>query len=428
MSSTVATSKALSKHSLQAWVAWFCAASFYLYQFILRVSPSVMTNDLMKDFSVHACALGVLGGLYYNTYAAMQIPLGILLDRFGPRRLISLSCAVAALGALLFALAPSLLLASIGRLLMGVGAACGFIGTLKLATLLFPIHHMGRVVGYTMVLGTFGATCGGAPLGFLVDAINWRNSMLLIACAGFILAFCIFVLVRYKKPHTPEKDILHDKSLSILDGLMTVMITPQAWLIGLFGCLLYVPLAAIADLWGTPFFAELYQFDRKIAASMISFIYVGIAVVAPFAAYFSDRLKSRKIPMLMGAIGSFLIYSLIIYGGAFPIPVMCALLFLAGAAFTGQCFVFATITELMPLSASGVALGFINMLVMLSGVIFEPLVGFLLDTFGTGTKIAGVPHFTTTEFQLALTPIPVCLFLAIFVLKGIKETYVVKGS
>src|SRR5690606_31220485 len=118
-------------HSTKSvWIFWGIAALFYFYQFILRVSPGVMSQELMRDFAVQGCALGVLGAFYYNAYAAMQIPLGILLDRFGPRRLMAASCAVATLGTYLFSQAETLSVASFGRLLMGAGAACGFIGTL----------------------------------------------------------------------------------------------------------------------------------------------------------------------------------------------------------------------------------------------------------------------------------------------------------
>jgi sugar phosphate permease len=130
------SSRGLS-HSQKAWLFWGLAALFYFYQFILRVSPGVMSHELMRDFAVQGCALGVLGAFYYNAYAAMQIPLGILMDRFGPRRLIAVSCATAALGTYFFSQAETLALASFGRLLMGAGAACGFIGTIKLATLWF---------------------------------------------------------------------------------------------------------------------------------------------------------------------------------------------------------------------------------------------------------------------------------------------------
>lgn len=412
-----------------AWTVCLLAATFYCYQFILRVFPNVMTEDLMTTFAGQGCTLGLLVAFYYNAYAGMQIPVGMLLDRLGPRRLISFSCTLAACGTLIFAASSVFATAALGRLFMGLGAACGFIGTLKLATLWFPVHHVGRVIGVTMVLGTLGATFAGAPLGWIIEVFGWRKSLLGIALIGFCLALILYTLVR-DRPHdgisqrdTSSKETF--SKFSWLDGFITVIRCPQSWLIGAYGSLMYVPLSAVADLWGTPYIAELFQIDRKLAASIVSLIYIGVALGSPITVFLSDRLGSRKIPMALSAFGSLLIYSVVFYLDSVPIGLMYGLMFLGGLCFTGQNLIFAMTAERTPLKASGVALGFTNMIVMLSGVIFEPLVGFLLDSHAQGSTepLKKAAHFSLSDFRFALLPIPLCLFAALVILYFIKETY-----
>lgn len=413
-----------------AWVSWGLAALFYLYQFILRVSPGVMTQDLMRDFGVQGCALGVLGAFYYNAYAIMQIPLGVLLDSLGPKRLIASSCLLAALGTYMFSASDTLIIASLGRALMGAGAACGFIGTLKLATLWFPPEKMGTVIGLTMVLGTLGATSAGAPLGFLIDHFGWRLTMFGIAVLGGGLAACIIVLM--KEPSDAHVEKLADNSskeepdqdFGILDGLMILIRSRQAWLIALFGCLMYVPLAALADLWGSLYLSERFSISAKHAAAITSFIYIGVAVGAPTAMWLSDKLGRRKPVMLLSASCYVITFIVLLYWKSMPMQAMYVFMFLAGVFFCGQNLVFAMATERMPTKISGIAAAFTNMIVMLSGVVFEPLIGWILDLRWQGVYTAsGAPQFTTHDFTVALSVIPVALVMAILTVFLLKETY-----
>lgn len=423
----------LSKPSViskQAWLFWALAALFYFYQFILRVSPGVMTQDLMSSFAVQGCALGVLGAFYYNAYALMQIPLGILMDYFGPKRLIALSCAVAAIGTYMFASAQSLHVASLGRAMMGGGAACGFIGSIKLATLWFPPERLGTVIGFTMVLGTLGATSAGAPLGHLVDVFGWRFAMTAVAIAGVGLVALIVLLMREPSQNHVDKLAAQSnkdegsKEYGILDGLMEVMRSPQAWLIALFGCLMYVPLAALADLWGSLYLSERYTISPKHAAAVTSLIYIGVAVGAPMAMWLSDRFQSRKKIMMLSAILYLIMFAALIFYDGISLTLMYGFMFGAGFFFSGQNLIFAMATERMPTQISGVVAAFTNMVVMLSGVVFEPLVGWLLDYHWAGTlRENGAPHFTTADFTFALSSIVIALVGAVFVVTLIKETY-----
>ncbi len=116
-----------------AWAIWGWGAAFYLVGFFLRVTPAVMTAELMQAFNINATALGNLSAFYFYSYVAMQIPTGILADIWGPRRLLTTGAFIAGTGILIFALAPSIAWAYLGRFLIGGSVAVAFVGTLKLA-------------------------------------------------------------------------------------------------------------------------------------------------------------------------------------------------------------------------------------------------------------------------------------------------------
>ncbi len=403
------------------WAIWLCGGVFYCYQFVLRVSPSVMTKDLMVAFQVNSYVLGILSAFYYYAYDALQIPLGFIMDRFGPRRVLTFSTLLCVIGTFLFATADALPLASTGRLLMGAGSACAFIGTLKLATLWFPPQKVGKVIGFTMVLGTIGATSGGAPLAFLLEHIGWRSSLFIMSGLGLILASAMWFIIRDKNTSTTN-EISFPSAHELGKNLAQLLKTPQFWFIAVYSSFMYVPLAAFADLWGVPYLSTVYHIERKIAASAIAMIFLGMAIASPITTYLSDYFQTRRKPMILGASFSLVFYIIIVFI-PIPLPFMYVLLFLTGASFTGQLLGFAAICEIIPSSMSGLTLGLTNMIVMLSGVIFQPLVGWVLDKSWNGKIVQGIPFYTLANWKLALLAIPICLVIAVLLTFFMHETF-----
>lgn len=415
-----------SKVGFRPLLIWIFGASFYFYQFFFRVSPSVMTDDLMETFGIQSYALGILSSFYYFAYAAMQIPIGMMLDLYGPRRLLTLSCCLCTLGGLVFASSMGIGTASLGRLLMGAGSACAFIGTLKLATLWFPLRHIGLAAGFTMFLGFLGATSAGAPLAILIDHVGWRSALYIVAIIGVFLSLGIWIFVRDRENHhVDELNNIQDQTIlsRAIINLRTVVVNQQVWLLAFYGSLMYVPLSAFADLWGIPYITRLYEIDKELAASQTSMIFMGAALGGPVMTWLSDYLKKRKTPMMIGAAAITLLYSIVIYFPNIPFPLMYVLLFFAGFLFTGQVLCFASVCEIIPLSASGVAVGFTNMVVMISGVIFEPLIGWILQKLWNGQMYNGAPIYSVENFKIALITVPLSTLVAVILLRFIQETH-----
>jgi MFS family permease len=409
-------------NSRQAWAVWACAGAFYLYECILRVSPSVMTEGLMHDFSLTSTTLGVLVSFYLYSYTALQVPCGVMVDALGTRRIITASAALCTIGTFLFASVESVYLAQIGRFLIGAGSACAFLSCLKVAAEWFSPSKFAVMSGMTNMMGTIGGTFGGPPLAWMVNNCGgWRPAMMILAIVGIGMTLFSWIMIRdHPAGHKPH----HPHELPLKKSIAVLIRNPQVWLIALFGSLMWLPIAAFAELWGVPYLMHTYSIDNEFAALATSMIFIGFAIGSPITAWISDRYQSRLFSMNMSSICLFVIFSTIVFGPSIPLPLMFALLFTAGICNGGQVLAFACVKEISPKRVSGTAVGFTNAIVMMSGVIFQPLLGELLDWCWDGTLGAGgVRVYSETAYQTAIIAIPVGIAISWVLLRFIKETH-----
>lgn len=146
------------------WLVCMLGALFYCYEYYLRIAPSVMTADLMRAFAISAAALGNLTAFYYYAYTPMQLPVGILMDRYGPRRLLVIAVLCCALGSYLFTQTSHIGIAQLGRFLVGFGSAFAFVGVLKLSALWLAPERFAFMSGFATTLGMLGAVIGDISL------------------------------------------------------------------------------------------------------------------------------------------------------------------------------------------------------------------------------------------------------------------------
>lgn len=410
----------------KAWFVWSFAGLFYSYQFILRNSPGVMTQDLMRDFSIEACALGLLSAFYLVSYSVLQIPVGLAMDKFGPTRLLRISVLLCILGTVIFAQSESFYLACFGRLLIGAGSTCAFLGSLKLATLWFHPEKLALVVGFTLLAGKIGASLGQAPLALLINAMGWREAMLyIIVPIGFIITTGIWLFVKDTPPEGPltTSETPDTRLKTLFKRLKTIVVDYRIWALGLYGALMYIPMLAVADLWGIPFLMELYGIDKTTAGSITTMFYFGAGIGSPVVALISDYFRARKIPMAIGAALAALCNIVIIYVPDIPLSTMYVLFFMAGFIFSAQPLIFASACQLTPHGSNGTAISFINMIVMMLGLLMQPLIGGFLEWIWSGMMQNGVPFYTVSDYRFALLSIPLSLILALMILPLIPETF-----
>ncbi|MEI8295857.1 MAG: MFS transporter [Alphaproteobacteria bacterium] len=409
--------------SFRAWVIWFCVAGFYLYEMILRVSPGVMTDSLMRDFAISATAVGLLASCYHHTYTIIQIPCGIIVDRLGVRLVVTASAFLCAAGSLVFALSQTYSMAVVGQYLIGIGSACAFLSTLKVIADWFPAARFAMFSGLTNIMGTFGATFGGHPLAVLVNAYGWRQSLIMAGGVGLVVAVLSWLLIR--DPSQAPKSKNASDTIPMLAGLKLLIRNPQVWMIGLLGGLTYVVVAVFASIWAVPFLMQTYGIDNTLAAIGSLMIFLGVAIGSPIIVLLSEFLHRRILTIGLTSFANGLVFLIIIFVPNITLNTMFGLLFVAGFLTGGQILCFACAKEITPHRISGTAMGFINALVMFSSsVLLQPVFGGLLDLAWDGQlRPDGLPLYGKQAFQIALSIMPICSLLSIVLLYFIKETY-----
>ncbi len=389
-----------TKPPISPWLLWGMGSLFFLYQFVVRVAPAVMADDWLLWFSIDTAILGSVVSLYYMSYSSMQVPLGLLFDKYGPRALMTTAALVIAFGCILTMISHSLILFSIGRFIIGLGSACGFLGTLKIATLCFPEERLSLIAGLTTAIGTFGGIVGGAPLSFLTESIGWRASFLVLAVIGFAISVLVFSMLRFlpkpkKQRFKTVSHALHD----MIVGLRIVIRKPYTWRVALFAFCMYTPLSAFADFWGVPFFKDSFGYDEIYAATLTGTVFLGV-IAGGVLLGGMIRIFGQHNSMLLGAATAIITFSLILFAPLSE-PFLYGILFLQGLAFAPECIAFSLIYSVLPNGRGGIAVGFTNMVAMSSGVLLQPLIGWMLEFSSLSQGVA--------RYQLALSTILLCL-------------------
>lgn len=403
------------------------AGLFLVYEFTLQVSPSVMTQGLMSSFHINALTLGSAMAMYYYAYTPMQLFSGLSFDHFGARKTLTVAICACATGTLFLAASHNIYLAGLGRFLTGLGSSCAFVGVLFLGERWFHPRHFYLVAGITELLGCLGAISGQIPISHAVNYFGWRNTLFSLAIFGFVLAICVWFIIHERKSQNPQTSGEQrgglPVQLSVSQGLKHILRTPQSWAIGLYAFLVFAPITTFAALWGVPFLAVKYTISTPLAGSMCAMIWLGMGIGSPIAGWFSEKFSSRRKPLGFCALLGVATVIVVIYVPNIPLSLMFVLLFLFGVATSGQSLSFNLINDNMPSKVIGTAMGFNNMLIVMSGAIFQPFVGSILNHLWNGHMQNGAPVYTLQNYQYAFILLPIFYLLSYIVNKcWIKET------
>ena len=405
---------------LLPWFMWALGALFYCYEFFLQVSPNVMVKDLMLAYDLTAAQMGYLSTSYYIAYAAMQLPVGMLLDRFGTRKPLTVAVLLCALGGLIFCYTHVFIIAALGRFLIGAGSAFAAVSCMQIAANWLPLNRFALMTGLLLTIGMIGAWNGQAPLGILINVIGWRETLLLFGVIGIVLAAVIFLVIRDKPK--PIHLSSHPKP-NFFAGLKHVIRGRQNWIVAIYGGLMFLSIPGFAGLWSVSFFSQSNGVSSTEAAFVVSMIFIGFAVGAPLLGWFSDRIERRKPPMYFGTIGSLITMSTIIYGPPLSSTLAGLLFFAFGFFCSGFLPVFSVAREVNPPETSGTALGFINTLNTAGGMLAQPAIGYLLDLNWHGEMQGGVRFYDTADYHIALSILPIAIALSLVVLFFVRETH-----
>jgi len=413
---------------LYAWFICFTGMLFYCYNYFLRVSPSVMQDSLTQAFHITATQFGALAGFYYWAYTPMQLPAGMIYDRFGARVVLASACLTAVMGLILFISADTYAVACAGRLLIGLGTAFSYIGVLKLASLWLPANRFATVAGLTTATGMTCAALSEKYLTDIVSAIGYKSALHTSVIAGVILCAVILLLVR-ARPETAVEEQNHETQSALtfkqlFSAIIALTKHRQMWLIGIVGCLLYLPASVFLDLWGIPYLKSAHHLTAEQAVNISDLTFAGWILSGPLIGMISDKIKLRRLPLIIsgGVAGTLL--CVIFYVPGLNLTTLSICFFATGFCCGAHPLCFALGKESSPSDICGTAVAATNMLIMAGGAIFQPVVGKLLDWHTTSPLgINGLPTYTAGDFTFALSIIPLGVVFGIFLAIFIRETH-----
>jgi MFS family permease len=423
---TPATTNKTHRGMLLPWVVWCIGTLYFLFDYMNQVVPGAMQPELRHAFGASAFQFGLIAASYFYIYAAMQIPVGMLGDRFGPKRPLAVASIVAATGCILFTQADSFATATLARMMIGIGACFSFVSVLMLIRNWFPGNRFSLLVGLTNMAGMIGAIGADNILSHLAmpEHAGWRDTIAGLGIAGGIIAIGIIFIVRDTPRNAPRtsNDASSEGVGAAWKYLGEIVRSPQVWINGVYAATIATTFMTFGAAWGSLFLRRAFHLTPEEGASLASLVFVGAIPGSFFFGWFSGKVKRRKLPMIIGAAGGLASFLLLAYGIGDSVWLARILLFSMGFFCCGNVVAYALGDDLSPRGGEGIGLGFVNTCLIGGGAGFGPLIGLLLDWQHPVSK-TGHTLYTMGELQIAFLPVTICLSLSLLTSLFIRETH-----
>ena len=416
-----------------AWAVWSLGAALFFIGFYQRVAPAVMTAELSQAFGLTATALGNLSAFYFYSYVAMQIPTGLLADRFGPRVLLTVGAFIAGIGTAVFAMAVDARTANLGRLLIGGSVGVALVSMLKLASHWMPARQFALASGLALAVGGCAAVFAGAPLRILVDQFGWRSVMWASAAVTLLLGGFIWFMVRddpaargyqsFAAHHHGDDPSNAGVPAGFFYGLKETLKIPNVILLFFIAGAPCAIILTFAGLWGVPFLTTHYRLSAANAAGLCSTMMVAWSLGCLSYGVVSNRIGRRKPLYIGGLIIALALLATLIYVPGLPYFWLVALM--VGIGFFGACFIltFAFAKESGPARLAGTVSGVANMGIIQGPMYMQPLVGVILDRHWNGATVDGKRIFDLASYQQGFSMMLIWGVVAVALLTMTRETY-----
>lgn len=401
---------------------WFLAALFFLYEFFLRAFLGSLVHDLSILLHVNAAQLSLVDAAYYVTYGAMQLPVGILVDRYGTRKVLTFAAAICAAGIYLFSFANGFYLAIFSRILMGFGSSFAFISLLMLSLNWLPRKQLGFFFGLAQLIGALGPMLAGGPLVLFLQAMhhNLPRMFVWVSLFGLFLAILFWLFVR-DKTETEIDAFVAVKPVSFVSQLVEIIKIKKIRYLMLYSGTVYMPLALLGTLWGSTFL-QTHGFPPATAAFINSMLWFGLAIGSGFLGLLSDLFRTRQPFLWIAALIGLTASVLMIFTNAHSILFFTVLFFVLGLAGAGQSIAFAAVAENVRPGLKGTALGLNNMAISVANLIFIPSIGWFIQRSFHGHFHTMHPVYHQHNFFFAFLLIPVVYLVSMLLGKYTPNT------
>ena len=391
--------------NLKGVIAYAIATAFLLYEMAMQSSPSVMAGNIMRDLVLNPSIFGMTIGAYFYSYTAMQIPVGLLFDRFSPRLLLLFAIIICVLGQSLFSISHGAGELALARLLLGFGSAFAFVAVLVVANYWFAERHFALLVGIAQCFAAIGAMSGELPIAALTNHTSWRQASLICAVFGIALAILVMFFIQRDKPTSA-----HQSKSSIRQSLAAIFSNKQTLFVGLYAFSSWAPIALFAELWGVPYMMKRFSITNVTASLCTGLIWVMLAASSPLLGWLSSRFGNmRQLLTTCSLIGLITSISLLLITPNW-LWLNALLLSGLGIAGAGQILTFELVRKNNTPSHLATAIGINNMAVVIGGALFQPLVGYVLH-WHAHQDSSVLSSYHVADYTMALLSIPLCYLI-----------------
>jgi len=416
----------MKKTNTYGWIIFWILAFGYLLVYFHRLCPAVVAVEMMRDLHATGALTGFLGAAYFYPYAAMQLPAGLLSDSWGPRNTITLFFVIAFIGSLILGFAPSVLPAIVGRTLVGLGVAMLFVPTMKILAEWFHAGQFAIMTGILMALGGLGSLIAATPLVWLSNWIGWRMSFVAVGAFTLLLAILVWLIVRDRPadmgwPSPAASPAAKTPPISLKQGIKKVLTTAAFWPIALWFFFEMSIFFSYGGLWGGPYLMQVYGYSKAQSGQILSMLAIGMIIGSPLLSYLSNSIfKSRKIVIVCCSALVFCITATLAFFTAdIPMPLHYLLCFALGIFGSAIVVIgFTTNKELFPVQIAGTATGLVNIFPFAAGAVFQPILGYVLESQGRVNDA-----FTLQGYRYAFMVLFTCGAIALIASFFFKETF-----
>ena len=402
---------------IQSWVVVLTAALFFFYIFINMNLFNAISGKLVAELHFDAKQLGFLAAFYFYGNVLFLFAAGCLLDRFSVKRLLFTAFIVTIISTYIFSTTSSFWVMSMTRLAIGLAGAFALLPAIKLTSRWFTPDRMALVIGIVVTMGMIGGVVSQTPLALLTQYFGWRHAMQIVTALGILLSIAQLIVLRDEPKGAENNEIaehLQLKQLGFWHSLGIVIKNRQNWLSGIYISLVNLPLFVLAA-WGTPFLTKAHHFTYIQTTLITSMLFIGMMFGSPLAGAISDKMKLRKLPMLIGAVSGVIAILIIMFSPAAPLWVVACQFLLLGIIMGVQVIGYPVIAESNPHTVTATASSLGSVLIMAGGTLI-PIYSWLLS-------LANSTAYSLTDFTRANCLMLTGLIIALIAACLIKETH-----
>lgn len=381
-----------------AWTMWMTASIFYAYQYVIRVMPNIMMKDIMEQYHMDPTVFGQYSGVYYISYVLMHLPIGIMLDRIGPKKVMTGSMLLIVLGLMPIVISDNWMFAIMGRFLIGMGSSAAILGVFKIIRMSFTEEKFARMLSFSVTIGLLGAIYGGGPVAEMCETLGYRMVIEIFAGLGVALAAITYLIV-------PQ--VVSSHRGTVISDIKDVFTNPSFLAVCFFAGLLVGPLEGFADVWGSEFLRKVYGLDALIAASLPSMIFVGMCFGGPVLGFITEK-TGRYLDSIIGAGIVMLAVFIALVAGVLTVSTITIGFIVVGICCIYQVLAIYKASTYVPEHVTGLATAVANMIIMSFGYFFHTTIGLVItntQSYVYGISVIpialaiGVVGFLVLSFQ-----------------------------